>query len=144
MVHDSSTAQDILESVIDLATEDNGEATQAQWYPGMRQDCARAALELRAILEKALSGTYTLPPNCSPPTRTPNPMCRNFTVADCVEASICPEFLLEATPKQLAVVARQRRNPQTTCAHGCGNPLATARSASALDVPVIRSGRQVA
>ena len=112
-------------------------------YPGMRQDCSRAALELQAILANALSGTYAVPPNSSPPTRTPNPMCRNFTATDCVEASICPEFVLEVTPKHLGADSRARRSPPASCS--IGRPLSAARPASALDLPVMhRSENQVA
>jgi hypothetical protein len=67
-------------------------------YPGMRQDCARAAMELQSILAKALCDRWALPPSNSLPRRTPNPFCRNFSDTDCVEASICPEFLRDFCP----------------------------------------------
>ena len=98
-------------------------------------------MELQAILAKALSGTHTVCPNCSPPTRTPNPMFRNFT--DCVEASVCPDFVLEATPRQLGVPTSNRSPPSCSTWHG--SPLHAARSASALELPMMhRSEHQVA
>lgn len=114
-------------------------------YPGMRQDCTRAALELQEILANALSGTYTQRPSCTPPTRTPNPMCRNFTLSDCVEASICPEFVLAHSEASAMQLGPRGRGTPATCAQKCGSPLTAARPASALDLPVIhRSKHQVA